>query len=584
MGYFYMEAISWFNAEPCLREGSRVRILLVASAFDSLTQRVRTELCELGHRTGVELALGDEPLRAGVGRFAPDLIVGLMLTVPIPADICAHRVALVVHTAPDGDHGPSSLDWAIGTNAARWGVTVQRASGAPGAGPVWASESFPMRLCGKSELYRTEVADATVRALLRAIGQFEQGGVESLEARAELAGLPHPEYAQQFRRIHWAHDSTTTVLRKLRAADSNPGVLDELFGEAYFLHGGHIEDRLRGAPGQVIATRDGAICRATVDGAVWIPQLRAARTPGGAPTFKLPAATVLGPERLAGVPDVPVSPSDAAVRVTWSELRYYEYDEVGYLGFAHPGGAMSTEQCERLLAAYRQACARQVQVLVLGPGRDFFCNGIQLNVIEAAPDPATESLRNINAFNDLVEAILTTTDKIVISALPGSAAAGGVMLALAADEVWCRESVVLNPHYRRSGLRGSKYWTYTLPRRVGAACADRLTAEGQPIGARTAAELGLVDRVVPGDPAEFRTWVRREAAALAAAPDLPARIIAKRVQRAADEAAKPLAAYRSEELEHLNREVLNPASPFHRLRRDFVTKSSPRTTPDHLLG
>jgi putative two-component system hydrogenase maturation factor HypX/HoxX len=40
------------------------------------------------------------------------------------------------------------------------------------------------------------------------------------------------------------------------------------------------------------------------------------------------------------------------------------------------------------------------------------------------------------------------------------------MLALAADHVYAREGVVLNPHYRSmGGLFGSDYWTYTLPRR-----------------------------------------------------------------------------------------------------------------------
>ncbi|MFE4460241.1 enoyl-CoA hydratase-related protein, partial [Nocardia tengchongensis] len=438
-----------------------MRILLLAGAFDSLTQRVRCELVERGHRIGIELALGDDDVRAGVQVFGPDLIVGLMLAEQVPADLRARHAVLMVNPGPEGDHGPSSLDWAIGTNAPYWSVTVQRAGSASGAGPVWASETFPMRLCSKSELYRTEVADAAVRALLHAIERFERTGSEPIDPRLEVAAPPPPPYTQYFRRIDWARDSTATVLRKLRAADSNPGVADELYGREVFLYGGHLEDRLRGAPGSVIATRDGAICRATVDGAIWIPQLRARPLPGGPATYKLPAADVLGPAALADVPDVPVTPREAAVRVTWSELRYYEYDEVGYLGFTHAGGALSTGQCERLLVAYRQACARPVKVLVLGPGRDFFCNGIQLNVIEAAADPAAEAWRNVNAFNDLVEAILTTTDKLVISALPGNAASGGVMLALAADEVWCRESVVLNPHYRLSGLRGSKYWTYT---------------------------------------------------------------------------------------------------------------------------
>jgi hypothetical protein len=98
---------------------------------------------------------------------------------------------------------------------------------------------------------------------------------------------------------------------------------------------------------------------------------------------------------------------------------------------------MGTGQCRRLLAVYLAAQQRPVRVIVLGGPRGFFSNGIRLKVIEATDDPAEESWRNINAIDDLVEAILTTTDRLTVAALAGNAAAGGLMLALAADQVWC---------------------------------------------------------------------------------------------------------------------------------------------------
>ena len=52
---------------------------------------------------------------------------------------------------------------------------------------------------------------------------------------------------------------------------------------------------------------------------------------------------------------------------------------------------MSTGQCRRLLAAYRHAQGRPVEVIVLGGPRDLFSNGIHLNVIQAADDPAPKS-------------------------------------------------------------------------------------------------------------------------------------------------------------------------------------------------
>ena len=292
------------------------------------------------------------------------------------------------------------------------------------------------------------------------------------------------------------------MLRKLRGADSQPGVLDELLGAEWYLHGGHPEDELRGAPGEIVATRAGAICRATRDGAVWIPELRRRRTPGGPATFKRPAVDALG-GRLPGVPEVSVPLELPGHRRTWSDISYCQEGEVGRLRFSFPGGAMSTAHCRRLLAAYRFALSRPTSVLVLGGARDFFSNGIHLNVIEAATDPAEESWANINAMDDLVEAVLCTTDRLVVAALGGNAAAGGVMLALAADEVWCRAGAVLNPHYRLMGLYGSEYWTYTLPRRVGGEVAERLMREAAPVSAAAALGLGLADRLVSASPEGF---------------------------------------------------------------------------------
>jgi len=267
-----------------------------------------------------------------------------------------------------------------------------------------------------------------------------------------------------------------------------------------------------------VARRDGAICRATSDGAVWISQLRARPAPGGPKTFKLPATLALcqSPGGCRdGVPDVPAPRAPAPGRRTYREIRYRESGDVGYLEFSFPGGAMNTGQCRRLLAAYRYAQSRPVKVIVLGGPRDFFSNGIHLNVIHVADDPAEESWRNINAMNDLVEAILTTTGQLTVTALAGNAAAGGLMLALAADQVWCRDGAVLNPHYKLMGLHGSEYWTYTLPRRVGTQEAARLTNACLPVSPASALRSGLGDRVIAGDAAGSRG---REAAAAGRLP------------------------------------------------------------------
>jgi putative two-component system hydrogenase maturation factor HypX/HoxX len=569
-----------------------MHILLVASAFNSLTQRVLAELQDRGHTVGVELALGnDDALREAVRRHAPGLIVAPMLTTAIPEDVWRAHTCLIVHPGPPGDRGPSSLDWTLHGGTESWGVTVLEAVAEMDAGDVWAWSPLKVpALAGKSDLYRGEVADAAVDAVLLAVERFASGRHKPQQQKAEdLAAGWRPFMKQAQRRIDWQADTTASVLRQLRAADSQPGVLGELFGAQWYLHGGHPEDELRGAPGELIATRAGAICRATVDGAVWIPQLRPWRAPGsGQPSYKLPAAQALGALLPPGVPEVPAPLQLPAGRRTWTDIRYSERGEtggtggVGVLNFSFPGGAMSTVQCRRLLEAYRFACTRPTSVLVLGGVRDFFSNGIHLHVIEAAANPAEESWANINAMNDLVHAVLTTTDRLTVSALGGNAAAGGVMLALAADEVWCRDGAVLNPHYTLMGLYGSEYWTYTLPRRVGEAEAQRLTQAALPVSAKRAVALGMAQRVLQAAPEELGDEVLRLAMQLAASPDLAARIAKKKATRAAHEAVKPLQQYRDEELAHMRRNFFDPAEPHAALRSAFVRKEKALHTPPHV--
>ncbi|MFJ5214202.1 enoyl-CoA hydratase-related protein [Streptomyces sp. NPDC088354] len=546
-----------------------MHILLVASAFNSLTQRALVELTELGHSVAVEVTPDGAAVRAAVARYEPELVLAPMLKAAIPPDVCAARTCLVVHPGPPGDRGPASLDRAIQEGAAEWGVTVLQAEAEMDAGAVWASVGCAVPPVGKSDLYRGEISDAAMEAVLLAVDRVASGAYLP-RPQTDAAVRPHirarPAVTQDERRVDWAHDTTGTVLRKLRAADSRPGVLDELLGARWFLHGGHPEQRLRGEPGRLLATRAGAVCRATSDGAVWIPRLRARRTPGGPGTFALPAVTALG----ALLPDLPEVPARDADEDDWADIRYREQGAAGVLSFSIPGGAMSTDVCRRLLTAYRRACARPTSVLVLGGGRDVFSNGIDLKTIEAAADPAAESWANITAMNDLVEAVLTTTDRLVVAALGGNAGAGGVMLALAADEVWCRQGVVLNPHYRLMGLYGSEYWTYSLPRRVGTGTARRLTERAMPVGATEAMRLGLVDRLLMCGPRDFAADVRRLAARLAGTAAAQARIAAKKADLERREAVQPLSAYRDAELARMRATFSDPEAPYHALRAAFV--------------
>jgi putative two-component system hydrogenase maturation factor HypX/HoxX len=545
-----------------------LRILFLVSAHNSLSQRAEVALTEIGHDVTVAVVDSAAQMEAAVAQVEPELIVCPILKKIIPESIFERHRCLIVHPGPRGDKGPSSLDWAIELGAEEWGVTVLEATADVDGGAVWATRNFEVRDTGKSSLYRHEVRRGAIEGLLEALGKLELGiAPEPLDpADPRVVGRERPLIRQPERAIDWTADPTEKVIRRIRAAEGHPGVLDRLGGRIEFhLFGAHPEGQLRGRPGEIIATRDGAICCGTADGAVWITHLK---RPDG---FKLPAVRAL---EVAGitldVPEVPASPAGE----TFREIRYEEYAGVGYLHFDFYNGAMSVDQCHRLRRAYRDAIARDTKVLLLMGGEDFFSNGIHLNVIEAAADQGQESYDNLVAIDDVVREILETESHLVISALQGDAAAGGVPFALAADHVVAREHVVLNPYYQHmGGLYGSEYWTYVLPRRVGHDVAARLTsAPFRAVGTREAVALGLLDYVFGENLADFRAEVRGMAERLARDPALGIWLAEKRAARALDEARKPLAAYREAELARSHECFFGADRSYHEARRRFVYK------------
>jgi putative two-component system hydrogenase maturation factor HypX/HoxX len=132
------------------------------------------------------------------------------------------------------------------------------------------------------------------------------------------------------------------------------------------------------------------------------------------------------------------------------------------------------------------------------------------------------------------------------------------------------------------GLHGSEYWTYTLPRRVGAAEAARLTQACLPVTPASALRSGLVDHVIPGDSAVFRAQVAALADYLVGSPAYSALLTAKARRLAAPEQHRSLAAYRAAELAAMARNFFDPGEPYAGLRRAFVYKEKPSYTPPHL--
>ncbi len=558
-----------------------MRVLLLSSAFNGLTQRLHRELSLLDHTVSVELALSPELMEEAVALFRPDLIVCPFLKQRVPESIWKKHTCLIVHPGIEGDRGPSSLDWAIKRNEPVWGVTLLHAAEEMDAGDIWGTANFAMRDGSKGSVYRREVTRSAVELVLDAVLKCKDRRFQprALDYQNPLVtGRWNRPMRQEDRAIDWAVDSTDEIIRRIDAADSAPGVLGSINGKPYYFYGARRAVGVDGQAGALVARSHGAICRATVDGAVWITHLKSAQL--GKPAIKLPATDVLG-DAVARLPHLDTD-AIGAPDIGCNEIRYYEIGEVGYLHFDFYNGAMNTIQCRRLQHMLAQAKRRPTKVIALMGGDEFWSNGIHLNCIEAAHSPADESWANINAMNDLVEEIIKTDRQLTVGVVRSNAGAGGAVMAAACDQVWVRSGVVLNVHYATMGLYGSEYWTYVLPRRVGAKLAQTLTESCMPTLAKEARDCGLADVLLPEDWVDCQQEIDRLSAEFSTDALLKRRLTNKAKERARDERRKPLQTYRDEELRHMYRTFYDANSAYHEARRAFVYKSAATETPSRI--
>jgi putative two-component system hydrogenase maturation factor HypX/HoxX len=556
-----------------------LNIILLSSAFNGLSQRAWLALRQLGHSPSVVLFTDEDTVCEQIEQSGADLVICPFLKDRVPQQLWRNRErpVVIIHPGIVGDRGASALDWAITHELTRWGVTALQAVEEMDAGPVWSTCEFnlPPGL-RKSELYNGPVSDAAVRCILDVVDKFIDGYVPVPVDydHPRVLGRLQPNMKQDDRTFSW-HDCSRFIKRCIDAADGQPGVLASLAGGQYYVYDAHLDSR-SGTPGEILAVRDDAVLVATGDRSLWIGSLRRKPRPGEE-TFKRPARHVLAAQ-LNGVPTLHGSIASPPDTDTYQPIRYRESGPVGELTFEFYNGAMSTEQCQRLVTALRWAKSRDTQVLLIKGGRGSFSNGVHLNVIQAAEAPGLEAWANIQAIDDVCEELLTAR-QLVVSGLTGSAGAGGVMVALAADLVFARSDIVLNPHYKTMGLYGSEYWTYSLPRAVGLQMAEKLCEECLPVSVAQAMRLGMVQEIGPRCPEEFGSWLLQRAGnalsdpAYAAVRERKNRLDTQRMQHC-----------RNAELAEMELDMVHNRNQFAEKCRHFVFKRKACGTPARLVA
>jgi crotonobetainyl-CoA hydratase len=188
----------------------------------------------------------------------------------------------------------------------------------------------------------------------------------------------------------------------------------------------------------------------------------------------------------------------------WSEsvsgpaALYEVVERVGVITLNRPesmnavNGALSTAVGEALDAA---AADPQVRAIVVtGAGRAF-CAGADLKAIAIGGSIFADEHPEWG-FAGFVQ---HWVDKPTIAAVNGFAMGGGTELALACDLVVASSEATFGLPEVRRGLIAAAGGVIRLQRQIPAKRALELALTGQPIDAETAAEWGLVNRVVSPD-------------------------------------------------------------------------------------
>lgn len=147
-------------------------------------------------------------------------------------------------------------------------------------------------------------------------------------------------------------------------------------------------------------------------------------------------------------------------------------------------------------------------VVLRGAGGNFMAGGDLANMSSILEgDPAgfrSHFLERVNSMNSFLFA-MRRMPKPVIASVAGAAAGAGVSVALAADLVIAAEDAFFMLSHAKVGTTPDGGATFQLPRTIGIKKAMEMVLLAKPVSAQQAADLGLVNLVVPAERLEAET-------------------------------------------------------------------------------
>ena len=188
--------------------------------------------------------------------------------------------------------------------------------------------------------------------------------------------------------------------------------------------------------------------------------------------------------------------------------------------------ALGVEMVDALQAAIAAAVAGNARVLLVrGTGRAF-CAGADLKERRGMDEAAR--VRHNAAINTAVDA-LSAAPMPTICVINGLAMGGGCEIALACDLRYAAEDAQIGLTEARIGAIPGAGGTQRMPRLIGASRALELMLTGEPVSAKRAEEIGLVNAAVPAD--KLDAYAERVANLIASRSPLGEQTIKRLVHR-----------------------------------------------------
>ena len=197
--------------------------------------------------------------------------------------------------------------------------------------------------------------------------------------------------------------------------------------------------------------------------------------------------------------------------------------------------AMNRTMFDELLAVFREVDATPSdRVLVITGAGDAFCSGADLGDRGSDTRP---TLVRLHWVADIALA-LHRIPKPVIAKVNGVAVGAGLNLALGCDLIVASEQARFSEIFARRGLSVDFGGSWLLPRMIGMHRAKELAFFADILSAKEAADMGLVNRVVPAGQLDafVADWANRLAAGPPLALSMTKRLLSNSFSMTMDEA------------------------------------------------